>query len=358
MIKSKKTRVLPLALSLAVACLSVVSGTPVVQAEPSSSQLESQTSDLQNQLDDLNGQLSSLATQLDSTSSSVEELAAQVEKSKLDLAAARLNESLQYDAMKDRIKFIYEGGNVSLLQILFSSENMSDFLNKAEYVSSISEYDRDMLKELKAVRDTVQKKQEELEKRQKDLTVLQEDLKAKREALTSQISSTSTELSDYQAQLERAKAAEAALQAAKDREKVAQIQVPASSQPAADVVSTVEPMPYPDTSDLVLFAAILEAEAGGNADGLLAVATVIMNRVSSPRFPNTLSEVIYQSGQFAPTWDGNLQRILAKGPSALAYSTAQAALAGQRHSAVANCYFFHAAWTGKEGVNVGGNVFW
>ena len=55
------------------------------------------------------------------------------------------------------------------------------------------------------------------------------------------------------------------------------------------------------TTDLVLFAAILECEAGSSGyDGLLAVATVIMNRVESPRYPNTLKGVIYQSGQFSP----------------------------------------------------------
>ena len=77
-----------------------------------------------------------------------------------------------------------------------------------------------------------------------------------------------------------------------------------------------------ETTDLVLFAAILQCEAGGyNYDGILAVATVIMNRMESPAYPNTISGVVYQSGQFAPTWDGSLSRVLQSGPVSLCYQS-------------------------------------
>ena len=110
------------------------------------------------------------------------------------------------------------------------------------------------------------------------------------------------------------------------------------------------------TSDVALFAAILQCEAGGY-DGMLAVATVIMNRVASPAYPNNLHDVIYQSGQFAPTWNGSLNKVLKQGASSTAYQVAQDALAGARHSAVINCLQFRSASTGVSGVNVGGNVF-
>ena len=73
------------------------------------------------------------------------------------------------------------------------------------------------------------------------------------------------------------------------------------------------------TTDVALLAAILQCEAG-SYDGMLAVATVIMNRVASPAYPNTLRAVIYQSGQFAPTWNGSLNKVLSKGASSTAYS--------------------------------------
>lgn len=363
---TKKKRILRAAMCITCA-VTIASVNTSVYAEPSTNELEGKTSDLQGELSDLNSQLSALCDELDATSSKIEELSAAVEKSKLDVAAAKLNEDAQYDAMKDRIKFMYEGGSASLLEILFSSENMADFLNKAEFVTNISTYDRQMLDELQTARADIEKKQGTLETQQEELAGLQSDLKSKQEALNAKISSTSGELSEYSAQLERAKAAAAASRTAQDNSVAGPTTAPGktddgnnNSNTNGNSGGTVNNGGSIDAnvSDTALFAAILECEAGGSYDGMLAVATVIMNRVASPSYPNTISGVIYQSGQFAPTWDGSLNRVLARGPSQSAYSAAQAALGGARHSAVLNCYSFNAAWTGASGVNVGGNVFW
>ncbi|BFL11281.1 hypothetical protein K160097B7_04970 [[Clostridium] hylemonae] len=364
---TKKKRILRAAICLTCA-VTIASVNTSVYAEPSTNELEGKTSDLQGELKDLNSQLSTLSDELDATSSKIEELSASVEKSKLDVAAAKLNEDAQYDAMKDRIKFMYEGGSASLLEILFSSENMADFLNKAEFVSNISTYDRQMLDELQAVRADIEKKQETLETQQEELAGLQSDLESKQEALNAKISSTSGELSKYSAQLERAKAAAAALKTAQDNSVAGSTSAPGKNTDKGNKNNNTDGNNGgtvnnggsidANVSDTALFAAILECEAGGSYDGMLAVATVIMNRVSSPSYPNSIRGVIYQSGQFAPTWDGSLNRVLARGPSQSAYSAAQAALGGARHAAVLNCYSFNAAWTGASGVNVGGNVFW
>ena len=350
MMSIKKKRILRAC--CAVLCtVTIASVTPSVYAAPSTEDLKNKTSDLQGELNSLNSELASLSKELDDTSSKIETLSAEVEKAKLDLAAAKLNEEAQYESMKDRIKFMYEGGSTSLLQILFSSESMSDFLNKAEYVSTISDYDRDMLDELSEARKNVEEKQAELEAQQAELTSLQEELSSKQEALNAKISSTSGQLADYSAQLERAKAAEQALANAQNNNTSGSI----NNGSSGGTINTGNTTPA-DTSDVALFAALLQCEAGGY-DGMLAVATVVMNRVASPRYPNSLRGVIYQSGQFSPTWNGSLNRVLANGPSSTAYSVAQAALGGARHSAVINCYSFRAAWTGVSGVNVGGNVF-
>lgn len=366
MINQEKKRILRSILAVAVSTVTIASVSIPVYSAPSADELEITTSDLQNELDDLNSQLSSLSAELDSASAQIEELSAEVEKAKLDLAAAQLNEDAQYDAMKDRIKFMYEGGSVSLLQILFSSENMADFLNKAEYVTTISEYDRSMLEELQNVRISVEEKQTDLKAKQDELTSMQSDLTAKEKALTSKISSASGQLDDYKEQLERARAAEEALKTAQNNEISGAITPPGTNSNttpsgnngqtnSSSGTITTDPTPA-GTSDVALFAALLQCEAGGY-DGMLAVATVVMNRVASPSYPNSLKGVIYQSGQFAPTWNGALERVLSRGPSSTAYSVAQAALGGTRHAAVANCYSFRSASTGVAGVNVGGNVF-
>lgn len=360
MISRKKKHVLRSVLTIAICAVTIASTTTRVYSAPSTSSLKNKTSDLQNELDDLNSQLTALSKELDSASEQVEELSAEIEKSKLDLASAQLNEELQYESMKDRIQFMYEGGNVSLIQILFSSEDMSDFLNKAEYVTTISEYDRSMLEELKEARINVENKQKELTEQQDELTKLEAELTEKQDELTSRISSTSSELADYKEQLERAKAAEEALKNAQDESSSGPVtpsnENNSSSGSTKNDGSQSKPSVPASTSDVALFAAILQCEAGGY-DGMLAVATVIMNRVESSLYPNTLKEVIYQPGQFAPTWNGSLNRVLATGATATAYTVAQDALAGARHSAVINCYQFRSASTGVSGINVAGNVF-
>ena len=395
MISMKKKRALRSALAITICTVTIASVNTPVYSAPSTDELESTTSGLKGELNDLNSQLSSLSKELDNTSSQIEDLSAKVEKSKLDLASAQLDEEAQYDSMKDRIKFMYEGGGASLVQILLTSESMGDFLNKAEYVATISQYDRKMLEELQQVRSNVEKKQNDLEQQQSKLSGLQETLTSKRDELNSKISSTSGELADYQAQLDRAKAAEEALKLAQNDEVSGSVKADdpkntetsntntntnnanknnqtastntnntnknnttntnTSTNTNSPTVNNGNSTPA-STTDVALLAAILQCEAGGY-DGMLAVATVIMNRIASPAYPNNLRAVIYQSGQFAPTWNGSLNRVLSKGASSTAYSGAQAALGGARHSAVINCLQFRSASTGVSGINVAGNVF-
>ncbi|WP_413028727.1 cell wall hydrolase [Priestia aryabhattai] len=61
--------------------------------------------------------------------------------------------------------------------------------------------------------------------------------------------------------------------------------------------------------DKALMARLVQAEASGEPyAGKVAVATVILNRVQSPDFPNTVREVIYQSGQFTPVSNGEINK--------------------------------------------------
>ena len=333
--------------------------------------LEKQTNGLQNQLDSLNQDLTSLSAE-------ITDLASKIEDTDASVQAAKLDEQLQYDAMKKRIKYMYETGNTSLLQIIFSSESMGDFLNKAEFVKNITEYDRNMLDELQKVHELVAKKDSDLKAEQASLAEMKTNLDQQEQELNDKISSTSGELQASSEALAKAKEAQAAAAAAlkkKQEEEAAEQQRQAeaaqtaanntssssgntdSSSSGGNTTITVPDTPA-ETTDLVLFAAILQCEAGGyNYNGILAVATVIMNRVESPLYPNTISGVVYQSGQFAPTWDGSLSRVLQRGPVSLCYQVAQEALGGARLASVSGCYQFRSASTGMSGINVGGNVF-
>ena len=121
-----------------------------------------------------------------------------------------------------------------------------------------------------------------------------------------------------------------------------------SSQAAAQEVSV-------STSDLDLMAAIIECEAGGESyEGKVGVGAVIMNRIRSGEFPNTLSEVIYQSGQFEPTWTGKLSSVLSRGASEACYAAAQDVFAGA--NTIGGRLFFHAG--GGSGLTIGNQTFY
>ena len=331
--------------------VSVASSGLTVSAEPSSSDLKQKTESLESELGNLNSELASLSSELESLSEEAKKLSEKVEKAKLDLAAAKLNEEAQYEAMSERIKFMYEGGNMSLLHILFSSESMGDFLNKAEYVTTISDYDRNMLKDFQTVTFDVKTKQEGLVAQQEELAALQKTLNEKKATLKEKISSTSGELADYKTQLAKAKAAEEALKQAQDNETSGSIGGDSNSDSSSSVSVNV--------SDVALMAGILQCEAGSSYEGMIAVGTVIMNRIASSRFPDTLKEVVYQPGQFGPAMTGKLDRVLAQGPNSSAYSAAKEVLGGKRHEKVKNCLYFNGEqWTSHDGVNIGGNIFW
>lgn len=120
------------------------------------------------------------------------------------------------------------------------------------------------------------------------------------------------------------------------------------SQAAAQEVSV-------STSDLDLMAAIIECEAGGESyEGKVGVGAVIMNRIRSGEFPNTLSEVIYQSGQFEPTWTGKLSNVLSRGASEACYAAAQDVFAGA--NTIGDRLFFHAG--GGSGLTIGNQTFY
>jgi len=94
------------------------------------------------------------------------------------------------------------------------------------------------------------------------------------------------------------------------------------------------------SDDEYLLACIVYCEAGNQIyEGQLAVANVVLNRVNSPKFPNTIREVIYQSGQFSPVASGSLDRALANGPTESCIRAAKDALAGNNN--VEGYYFFN-----------------
>lgn len=326
-----------------VCTLAIICFTVPAFAEDSAS-LSKKTKTLQTELDGINKDMLSVSDEIKTIGMQSEVMAGEILRTQNSLEKAQKNEDKQYKNMKSRIKYLYETGNSSLLELLFSAEDMADFLNKAEFIQNVSDYDRKMLEELRDVRKDVASKQATLKAQKSALEELKTKLTARQAELKKKAEATSTDLAAYNAQLQQARA----------RETAAVSKFVSSSDGSTVKTDSVKV----SDKEKKLLASIIECEAYQDYNSLLAVATVILNRVNDPRFPNTIAEVVYASNQFEPVTLGSLDAVLARGPSALSRQVAEDALNGTRLAAVANCYYFlYAGSTDRGGVNVGDNVF-
>ena len=111
-----------------------------------------------------------------------------------------------------------------------------------------------------------------------------------------------------------------------------------------------------DADDVRLLAALIYCEAGSESyQGQLAVGAVVMNRVRSGAYPNTISGVIYASGQFTPAMNGKVARIYNTDIAPSCYTAAQEAMAGV--SNVGGATHFRRAGN-HEGILIDNQVFW
>lgn len=111
-----------------------------------------------------------------------------------------------------------------------------------------------------------------------------------------------------------------------------------------------------DADELRLLAALIYCEAGNQSyEGMIGVGAVVMNRVKSPAYPNTIYSVIYASGQFTPAMSGKVARVYESGPPERCYQAAAASLMGE--TTVGGATHFRRN-NGHAGIVIGAHVFW
>lgn len=141
--------------------------------------LKGQTSALESELDGINKDILSLSEEISATEMQVEILNGEIARTSDALVEAEENENEQYENMKSRIKYMYEHGNATLLEMLFSAENMADFINKADFIENLSEYDKTALDDLKNIYKNIEDQKNTLETQQDSLLDLKDELKKK-----------------------------------------------------------------------------------------------------------------------------------------------------------------------------------
>ena len=137
--------------------------------------LNSLKNDMEKYIKELDTQLEELVSELNNTIDQIENLQIQIDDTKEKLDIVETNEKKQYEDMKTRIKFFYERGDITALESILNGNNLSDILTKAEYITSITEYDRKKLNELIKIKNEIEELKEKLVNEQNSLILLRKE---------------------------------------------------------------------------------------------------------------------------------------------------------------------------------------
>ena len=364
------------------------------QAEQEKKETESKLDETEENLDKLNeqkdslqGALTTLNTELSQVSNNLSDLETKITDKEAEIEAmnqeiARVQEELQtaiqlkddqYEAMKQQIKFIYERSDYLYLELFFSAGSFSDFLNKNNYIEQLSAYEEKVLQAYKDAQAAMEAKEEELqmamdrlEQDKAELSDYKVQVVAEQSRVSGLVSKTANSISATASQISEAEAAALAYEQkikeqeenitalkAKLAEEIRMAQLAAqSSWRDISEVSFAE-------GDRYLLANLIYCEAGGEPyAGQVAVGSVVINRVLSSVYPDTVTGVIYQNKQFSPVASGRLALALAEGRApGSCYQAADEVMKGTTN--VGNCVYFR---TPVDGVTpkyrIGGHIFY
>ncbi|MGN0423669.1 MAG: coiled-coil domain-containing protein [Lachnospiraceae bacterium] len=202
-----------------------------VMAAPSVDDLKEDKAAKESEVKSLQEELNSIMTKLSDLEEDLISKGEEISQAEKDLEAAEEKEQEQYEAMKKRIKFMYEEGNSTALETLVTSENFSDLVNKAEYVQNVHTYDRNQLQEYVETKQEIADLKTTLEEDQQKMESMQAEYEEQEEDLNTVIASKQAEVSDLDARIQEA--AEAAA-----REAEAQRQAQLQAQQAANNTNT------------------------------------------------------------------------------------------------------------------------
>lgn len=327
------------------------------------SSLEAERKNAESNVNSLSQQSAALTNEYNSYSDKLSDISDEIAEAEAKLADtsheivelnAALSENTQkkdelYDMLKKQIKSSYESGiNTSLVFSLLSCRSLREFLNRTEYITAIVSYQQKLLTRYKEIEEQMLLQMKDLEDKQAELDSYQATLDEKQGELESlagdvqsalsltnrDISNEKSKLANYNAELaaldKKMKSLES--QVAEAQAKLArQIAERLAAQEAAGRKEDTSGSYAATDEELVWLAATIQAEADGESyNGKLGVGTVIMNRVKSSSFPNSVKGVITQNMQFASYRSGKVELIIQKGPNSTCLQAARETLNGAR----------------------------
>lgn len=222
------------AISAALACVLFLCSTKIVYATLAIDELKKQKQQTEQELNSKNKQIGGLQNSKEAIEEEIEEkneelvqtmasismLEDEIEKLKEQIKikeeeyeAAKAKEEEQYHAMVARIRFMYEKGDATYVELLLQAESFSDMLNKADYIEELYEYDRRMLEEYQAAKEAVAEAKARLEEAKSEAEAAQAELEEEKEYLEELIDEKEAEAADYANQISRARQEAAAYKA-------------------------------------------------------------------------------------------------------------------------------------------------
>lgn len=327
--------------------------------------LESELGTLQGLLNNLNDQLTGVSDRLAELEKNIEDKEQEILETQAALEEAKADAENQYAAMKSRIQYTYERNDYAFLEGMLGAGSVSEMLNYYDYMAAISAYDEQKLQDFQAAREQIEQEEQKLQKEIAELADYKVEVEAEQAKVSGYISTTAGNiaenagmLSNAQAEAEayeaRIKAQDADIAALKKKLEEEMAMSKLASQSARRDISEVS---FAE-SDRYLLANLIYCEAGGEPyAGQLAVGAVVINRVLSSVYPDTITGVIYQRKQFSPVASGRLAIALNENKAtAGCYQAADEAMSGVTN--VGDCVYFRTPIEGLTGISIGGHIFY
>ena len=190
-----------MAVAVALACTMVA--TPVF-ATPSVDELKNQKEAAQGEANALQSQLNSLINKMNDLEVQLIEKGEEIIQAEEDLKIAEEKEKKQYADMKLRIKYFYETGNSSAIEMFMEAGNITEMLSKAEYAQKMQKYDRDMLEAYGETVKEVKDLKSTLEEEQANLQEIEAQYAAEQENVSATLSSKKSEIANLDGMIQEA----------------------------------------------------------------------------------------------------------------------------------------------------------
>lgn len=213
-----------LAVTACVCAMTLVCQTSISYAD-NLDEMEGRSSSLKSELNSINQELVEIGSQIAENELAMENVENQMAQTEAQLAIAKENEKVQYEDMKVRIQYIYENDDTTLLSMILSADSLADFVNKIDFVTTMNDYDREMLSKLVELREAIETEEAQLAEQKESYAALEEELNAKKAELNTKAAQTSTDLAALSSKIQQIKdeqakaAAEALAKAAQENKK-------------------------------------------------------------------------------------------------------------------------------------------